>query len=56
MGGRGGQHEESIHKVGGLVWLIKSCVCVCVCVYSVENQLTQNEEGIYTCEQLNLGC
>lgn len=52
MGGRGCQHEESIHKVGGLVWLIKSCVCVS----SVENQLTQNEEGIYTCEQLNLGC
>ena len=25
-------------------------------VSCVENRLTQNQEGIYTCEQLNLGC
>lgn len=46
------QHEESILKVGGLARLIKSSVCVSY----VENQLTRNKEGVYTCEQLNLGC
>lgn len=72
-GREGCQHEESIHQVGGLVWLIKSSGCVCVLrgesthrmkrastnplfVSCVENRLTQNQEGIYTCEQLNLGC
>lgn len=34
IGGRGWwwwcQHEESILKVGGLAWLIKSSVCVCL--------------------------
>lgn len=29
-GREGCQHEESIHQVGGLVWLIKSSGCVCV--------------------------